>query len=80
MYTCTYRTKLRGQFSLPGDQCGDCCIHFWCPLCALCQEYRELKNRGLDPSIGWVANQQKMEQQVPAAIGVPPVVQMGMTR
>lgn len=51
-YTCTYRSKLRGLFSLPGDQCGDYCIHCWCTYCALCQEYRELKNRGLDPSMG----------------------------
>ncbi|WZZ60171.1 hypothetical protein YC2023_060278 [Brassica napus] len=26
--------------------------HCFCEYCALCQEYRELKNRGLDPSIG----------------------------
>ncbi|OWM90310.1 hypothetical protein CDL15_Pgr014612 [Punica granatum] len=51
-YTCTYRTKLRGLYSLPGDMCDDCCTHCLCTYCALCQEYRELKNRDLDPSIG----------------------------
>ncbi|KAI4374494.1 hypothetical protein MLD38_012481 [Melastoma candidum] len=52
MYACTYRSKLRGQFSIPGDQCADFCIHCCCPLCAICQEHRELVNRGLDPSKG----------------------------
>jgi hypothetical protein len=52
LYTCTYRTKLRALYSLPEDPCGDCCVHFWCTACALCQEYRELNNRGLDPRIG----------------------------
>ncbi|KAI6675751.1 hypothetical protein NL676_003657 [Syzygium grande] len=50
-YTCTCRTKLRGLYSIPGNQCGDCCVHLWCEPCALCQEYRELKNRGFNPSI-----------------------------
>jgi len=30
----------------------DCLVHFCCETCALCQEYRELKNRGYDLSIG----------------------------
>jgi hypothetical protein len=30
----------------------DCLVHFCCETCALCQEYRELKNRGYDMSIG----------------------------
>ncbi|OWM90311.1 protein PLANT CADMIUM RESISTANCE 7-like [Punica granatum] len=77
-YTCTYRTKLPGLYSLHGDQCGDFCTHCWCTCCALCQEYRELKNRGLDPSIGWAGNQQKMQQPIPVVL--PPVVPMGMMR
>ncbi|KAL3716256.1 hypothetical protein ACJRO7_007939 [Eucalyptus globulus] len=63
-YTCTYRTKLRSFFSIPGNQCGDCFVHLLCQLCALCQEYRELKNRGFDPSVGWVANQERRTRQV----------------
>ncbi|KAI6675749.1 hypothetical protein NL676_003655 [Syzygium grande] len=39
-YTCTYRTKLRGLYSIPGDQCGDCFVHLLCVPCALCQEHR----------------------------------------
>uniref|UniRef100_A0A7N2L5D1 Uncharacterized protein n=1 Tax=Quercus lobata TaxID=97700 RepID=A0A7N2L5D1_QUELO len=49
LYTCTYRAKLRALYSLPPKPCGDCCVHHFCFFCALCQEYRELKNRGLDP-------------------------------
>lgn len=52
LYSFTYRSKLRGLFSLPEEPCNDCCIHCWCSYCAICQEYRELKNRGLDPSLG----------------------------
>ncbi|KAK3406014.1 hypothetical protein EUGRSUZ_K02209 [Eucalyptus grandis] len=63
-YTCTYRTKLRGLYSIRGNQCGDCFAHLCCQPCALCQEYRELKNRGFNPSFGWVANQERRTQQV----------------
>jgi hypothetical protein len=27
-------------------------VHFFCEPCALCQEYRELRNRGFDMGIG----------------------------
>ncbi|KAF7849099.1 hypothetical protein BT93_L1245 [Corymbia citriodora subsp. variegata] len=77
-YTCTYRTKLRGLYSIPGNQCRDGCLHYWCGPCALCQEYRELKNRGFDPSIGWVVNNQRRTRQ--AGTVVPPSVPGGMIR
>uniref|UniRef100_A0A6N2N166 Uncharacterized protein n=1 Tax=Salix viminalis TaxID=40686 RepID=A0A6N2N166_SALVM len=51
-YSCFYRSKLRGQFFLEESPCTDCCVHCFCEECALCQEYRELKNRGFDLSIG----------------------------
>ncbi|KAL3716253.1 hypothetical protein ACJRO7_007936 [Eucalyptus globulus] len=50
-YTCTYQTKLRGLYLIAGDQCGDCCVHLWCEPCAFCQEHRELKYHGFNPSI-----------------------------
>ncbi|KAI4365836.1 hypothetical protein MLD38_021787 [Melastoma candidum] len=78
MYACTYRSKIRGQYSIPGDQCTDCCVHCCCPLCAICQEHRELVNRGLDPSIGWVANADKQNKQI--EVTVAPASQPGMTR
>jgi hypothetical protein len=39
--------------------CWDCCVHFFCLRCALCQEYRELKNRGFDVSVGKIMSQSK---------------------
>ncbi|XP_030521491.1 cell number regulator 2-like [Rhodamnia argentea] len=77
-YTCTYRTKLRGLYSIPGDQCRDSCVHLWCEPSAFCQEYRELKNRRFDPSIGWVANEEQRTWRV--GIVVPPSVPGGMIR
>jgi len=43
---------MRAQYDLPEAPCMDCLVHFCCEACALCQEYRELKNRGFDLSIG----------------------------
>ena len=51
-YASTYRAKLRRQYSLPEEPCSDGAIHFFCCSCALSQEHRELKYRGLDPSLG----------------------------
>ncbi|GJQ98947.1 PLAC8 motif-containing protein [Tanacetum coccineum] len=53
LYTCFYRSKLRQLYMLPARPCHDCLVHFCCLACALCQEYRELKNRGIDPFLGW---------------------------
>lgn len=50
--SCTYRTKLRSQYGLMESPAPDWVIHCFCECCALCQEYRELHHRGLDPSIG----------------------------
>ncbi|GFP94593.1 protein plant cadmium resistance 2 [Phtheirospermum japonicum] len=52
LYSCFYRSKLRGQYFLEERPCTDCCVHLCCETCALCQEYRELQNQGLDLSIG----------------------------
>lgn len=51
-YASQYRAKLRNQYSLPQEPCSDDPIHFFCCPCALSQEHRELKYRGLDPSLG----------------------------
>ncbi|XP_025014892.1 protein PLANT CADMIUM RESISTANCE 12 [Ricinus communis] len=78
LYARTYRSKLRGHFSLPEAPCSDSLVHCFCCVCAcaLCQEYRELKNRGADPSIGWQANVDKWNRE-----GLnPPFVTPGMDR
>ncbi|KAK9105940.1 hypothetical protein Scep_022784 [Stephania cephalantha] len=69
------RQKMRHQYHLQENPCGDCLVHFCCEHCALCQEYRELKSRGYDMYIGWHGNVQRQSQGI-----VPPVVQSGMTR
>ncbi|KAF5757429.1 putative PLAC8 motif-containing protein [Helianthus annuus] len=69
LYSCMYRTKLRNQYSLPKQPCNDCLVHFFCKPCALCQEYRELKYRGLNPSYGWQENMSKQSQ----GVVMPPV-------
>ncbi|KAK9106901.1 hypothetical protein Syun_022912 [Stephania yunnanensis] len=63
MYSCFYRSKLRGQYFLEEGPCTctDCCLHCCCEECALCQEYRELQNRGFDMSIGWHANMERQK-------------------
>ncbi|KAJ6312513.1 hypothetical protein OIU77_014106 [Salix suchowensis] len=52
LYGGVYRSKLRGFLSLPETPCADWLVHCCCCVCSLCQEYRELKNHGADPSLG----------------------------
>lgn len=52
LYSCVYREKLRSKYGLPDEPCCDCCVHFCCEPCALCQEHAELESRGYDPSRG----------------------------
>ncbi|KAM3387456.1 hypothetical protein ACQJBY_010351 [Aegilops geniculata] len=77
LYSCCYRSSLREQYGLKEKPCADCCVHWSCEPCALCQEYRELKNRGFDPSLGWHANMEKMAK---SAATVAPQAYSGMTR
>ncbi|KAK8490868.1 hypothetical protein V6N11_055152 [Hibiscus sabdariffa] len=85
LYSCLFRSRLRKQYNLEGNICGDCLRHFWCEPCALTQEYRELKNRGFDMYIGlknedlivagWHANVEKNP-----GLAMAPVVEKGMTK
>ncbi|KAJ4959965.1 hypothetical protein NE237_019875 [Protea cynaroides] len=74
LYSCFYRSKLRGQYFLEETPCTDFCIHCCCEECALCQEYRELNNRGFDLSIGWHGNVERQNR----GIATPPTVQTSM--
>ncbi|KAK1264887.1 Protein PLANT CADMIUM RESISTANCE 8 [Acorus gramineus] len=47
-----YRGRLRQRYNLVEAPTEDWIAHAFCPCCALCQEFRELKNRGIDPSLG----------------------------
>ncbi|CAL5043385.1 unnamed protein product [Urochloa decumbens] len=53
LYTCSKRSSMRAQYNLQESPCLDCCVHFWCDTCALCQEYRELEKRGFNMAKGW---------------------------
>ncbi|CAF2040792.1 protein PLANT CADMIUM RESISTANCE 9 [Brassica rapa] len=75
-YASTYRAKLRRQYSLPEEPCSDGAIHFFCCSCALSQEHRELKYRGLDPSLGWEGNIEKGTSNTTT----PPFVTSSMDR
>ncbi|CAM0909235.1 unnamed protein product [Alopecurus aequalis] len=78
VYTCFYRTKMRAQYGLQETPCPDCCVSSFCLPCALCQQYRELRNRGYDMEIGWPAN---MELQGRGGGGLATVPHAeGMTR
>lgn len=52
MYSCFYRSRMRNQYMLAETPYPDWCLHLCCEVCALCQEYRELKNRGFNMNIG----------------------------
>ncbi|XVE85451.1 hypothetical protein DITRI_Ditri17bG0092100 [Diplodiscus trichospermus] len=78
-YSCFYRSKMRQQYMLKKQPCGDCLVHCFCEYCSLCQEYRELKTRGYELSIGWHGNMEKQSREV-AMTPVPPVVEGGMSR
>ncbi|PQQ15014.1 protein PLANT CADMIUM RESISTANCE 7-like [Prunus yedoensis var. nudiflora] len=66
VYSCMYREKLRQKFGLPEEPCCDCCVHFCCDPCALCQEHAELKSRGFDPSKGWIGPPTAAPQMPPS--------------
>ncbi|XP_074291241.1 protein PLANT CADMIUM RESISTANCE 12-like [Silene latifolia] len=75
MYAAKFRRQLRETFKLPEEPHGDCLVHDCCCICALTQEYRELKNRGADPSLGWQGNVEKWSRE-----GIKPPITTRMTR
>ncbi|OAY71309.1 Cell number regulator 1 [Ananas comosus] len=62
LYSCFYRSKMRGQYDLEDGPVPDCLVHFCCETCALCQEYRELKSRGFDLGIVTTGKQDAARQ------------------
>ncbi|XP_078446679.1 PLAC8 family protein isoform X1 [Wolffia australiana] len=48
-YACGYRSSLRAKYNLQEAPCGDLATHLFCHVCALCQEYREIRERMGDP-------------------------------
>ncbi|KAL3830968.1 hypothetical protein ACJIZ3_019770 [Penstemon smallii] len=77
LYTSNYRAKLRALFKLPEAPYSDMMVHCCCCVCAMSQEYRELKNRGVDPSLGWEGNVEKWKHE---GVVVPPLFPSDMAR
>ncbi|XP_042479680.1 protein PLANT CADMIUM RESISTANCE 10-like, partial [Macadamia integrifolia] len=44
-YACGYRRALRSKYNLQEAPCGDLTTHMFCHMCAICQEYREIRER-----------------------------------
>ncbi|BAT98981.1 hypothetical protein LR48_Vigan06g130500 [Vigna angularis] len=70
-----YRSKLRRLFSLPEEPYSDSFVHCCCCVCSLTQEFRELINRGINPSLGWEGNVEKWKRE-----GVEPPIVPTMSR
>ncbi|XP_072979138.1 cell number regulator 10-like [Typha angustifolia] len=79
IYSWMYRSKFRAQYDLVEVPCCDCCIHFCCERCSLCQQYRELKNHGFDMELGWHINLERMPRAT-SATRTQPAVMQGMYR
>ncbi|KAI1470926.1 PLAC8-domain-containing protein [Daldinia caldariorum] len=45
IYAMLKRTEIRERYNIEGSGCGDCCVSFWCPCCALIQQDNEVKLR-----------------------------------
>lgn len=46
----TYSTRLRTRFRLVQAPTRGSIADLFCPCCALCEEFTELRNRGIDPT------------------------------
>ncbi|KAI3971045.1 hypothetical protein MKX01_024692 [Papaver californicum] len=78
LISCGYRSKLRNKYDLIEAPAADWMTHVFCELCALCQEYRELKNRGYDPAIGWLGNQTRLQMQQQQQVQMTPPMNQNM--
>ncbi|KAL4383139.1 hypothetical protein GQ457_15G005210 [Hibiscus cannabinus] len=67
-----YRKKLRQRFGLIEAPASDRILHSVLQPCALCQEYRELNNRGINPALGYHGNLSKQQTTTPM---MPPMNQ-----
>ncbi|XP_030549101.2 protein PLANT CADMIUM RESISTANCE 6-like [Rhodamnia argentea] len=74
-----YRAKLRRRFRLLEIPTSDYIAHSLFEPCALCQEYRELKNRGIDPALGYHGNLEKLQNQQGGSPAMMPPKNQAMT-
>ena len=69
-YACTIRTKVRAKYNIAGGGCNDCCIHYCCGPCAVCQEYTHCKKMITG---GGVAAMAVAAPMAPVAVAAPMV-------
>mmetsp|Transcript_26687 Transcript_26687/g.91149 ORF Transcript_26687/g.91149 Transcript_26687/m.91149 type:complete len:126 (+) Transcript_26687:543-920(+) len=65
------RTRLRNKYGIQHDDCcsccsccfqgdigrtSDCCMHWWCSVCVMCQEWREIELLKQDGSVARLAH------------------------
>uniref|UniRef100_A0A0C9RFS9 TSA: Wollemia nobilis Ref_Wollemi_Transcript_29843_741 transcribed RNA sequence n=1 Tax=Wollemia nobilis TaxID=56998 RepID=A0A0C9RFS9_9CONI len=62
-YACGYRRAIRTKYNLEEAPCGDFVTHLFCHMCAICQEYREIRDRsdGFNLSVLTAPSVQTME-------------------
>ncbi|PNH09554.1 Protein PLANT CADMIUM RESISTANCE 3 [Tetrabaena socialis] len=75
LHMCS-RGYVRQKYGIPGDGCTDCLATCCCPLCAMCQEGRELTIRGCGPG-GIELNKPPGQQEMYAIVPVPPPAPQG---
>ena len=72
------RTSIRQAYNLKAEPCDDCCTHFWCLACALCQEARELKLRGATQANPALSHVQTVAPPLQTMMPPPPQPAMGV--
>ncbi|KAE8726594.1 Cell number regulator 3 [Hibiscus syriacus] len=60
------------MYGLKEGPCADYIVHCCCQFCAVSQEYRELQNHGFDPSVGWIANADRLNLGGARPMAPPP--------
>ncbi|BBN19554.1 hypothetical protein MPTK1_8g11660 [Marchantia polymorpha subsp. ruderalis] len=79
LHTCTYRARMRQKFGLPEKPCVDCCSDYFCLRCSTCQLYRELLNRRIDPSHGYMGVRDVYDQLQPRTRAPTPQQVVGIS-
>eukprot|EP00850_Spirogloea_muscicola_P023436 SM000356S13440 [mRNA] locus=s356:84599:85529:- [translate_table: standard] len=69
-YACGIRTQIRRKYNLPEAPCGDCCVHFWCHPCAICQEHREMVSRPISSNLGFYASDGDVQMSAPPVVKI----------
>ncbi len=75
IYAACRRTQIRKKFGIAGSFMGDCCMWFWCPTCALCQETRTLWHNNVSEGV-WYGPAREVTAATLLVYGAPAVNSM----